>query len=88
MVSDAINQFLCLEGLMRSGRPWTVEELRHKSFEDLHALWWVCVRERNRIATQEYERRRAKAGFGEYENKERDWAVSIPWFSPTGSFWC
>ncbi|KAL9013972.1 MAG: hypothetical protein Q9173_001370 [Seirophora scorigena] len=53
------------------GRPWAVEELRHKSWEDLHSLWWVCCRERNIVATQEYERKRLKAGYGDAENKER-----------------
>ncbi|EEY18268.1 50S ribosomal protein L4 [Verticillium alfalfae VaMs.102] len=33
------------------GRAWTVKELREKGWEDLHALWWSCCRERNRIAT-------------------------------------
>lgn len=37
------------------GRAWTVEELRHKSWEDLHKLWWTCVKERNRIATMQAE---------------------------------
>lgn len=50
-----------------SGRPWTVEELRHKSWEDLHALWWVCCKDRNRIATQLKERKKMKAGYGDHE---------------------
>lgn len=37
--------------LSAHGRSWTVQELRGKSWEDLHALWWMCCRERNRIAT-------------------------------------
>ncbi|KAI4174857.1 MAG: hypothetical protein LQ346_008168 [Caloplaca aetnensis] len=57
------------------GRPWVVEELRHKSWEDLHALWWVCCRERNILVTQEYERRRLKAGYGDAEYIERTRAV-------------
>lgn len=57
------------------GRPWAVEELRRKSWEDLHSLWWICCKERNRIATESYERERLKAGYGEHESKERDIAV-------------
>lgn len=59
------------------GRPWVVEELRNKSWEDLHSLWWVCCRERNILATQEYERRRLKAGYGAAENMERFRVVSF-----------
>ncbi|KAL2753430.1 hypothetical protein ACRALDRAFT_1077508 [Sodiomyces alcalophilus JCM 7366] len=54
------------------GRPWTASELRQKSWEDLHALWWACCRERNRIATANAERSRARLGFGEYEANARD----------------
>lgn len=60
------------------GRSWTVEELRGKSWEDLHALWWICAKENNRIATASYERRRVKAGYGDAESEERDKAVSLP----------
>jgi len=59
------------------GRPWTVEELRSKSWEDLHALWWQCCKERNRIATERYERERLEAGYGEFESKKRETAVSL-----------
>ncbi|EPQ65396.1 BgtA-20946 [Blumeria graminis f. sp. tritici] len=57
------------------GRSWTVEELRGKDWEDLHALWWVCAKEKNRISTASYERKRLKAGYGDAESEERDKAV-------------
>ncbi|KAJ9302145.1 hypothetical protein DTO271G3_1011 [Paecilomyces variotii] len=59
------------------GRPWSIQELREKSFEDLHSLWWVCVKERNRIATSNLERKRLKAGYGEYEANDRDRVIRV-----------
>jgi large subunit ribosomal protein L47 len=60
------------------GRPWTVEELRRKSWEDLHALWWVCCKERNRLATARVELNRSKLGFGARELEMRDDTVCVP----------
>lgn len=58
--------------LSQHGREWTMGELRSKDWDSLHQLWWVCVKERNRLATEKLERTRLKAMYGDHEGKKRD----------------
>lgn len=53
------------------GRAWTTHELRNKDWDDLHKLWWTCIKENNRLATARIERERVGAGYGEAEEDER-----------------
>ncbi|KAJ4986776.1 50s ribosomal protein l4 [Stagonosporopsis vannaccii] len=61
--------------LAQHGREWTIGELRSKDWDSLHQLWWVCVKERNRLATEKLERARLKALYGDHEAKDRDEVV-------------
>lgn len=58
--------------LSQHGREWTMGELRSKDWDSLHQLWWVCVKERNRLATEKLERTRLNAVYGDAEAKSRD----------------
>ncbi|KAI0206344.1 mitochondrial 39-S ribosomal protein L47 (MRP-L47)-domain-containing protein [Astrocystis sublimbata] len=49
------------------GRGWAVEELRNKSWEDLHKLWWACIKEQNRLVTARKERNRLELPRSEEE---------------------
>ncbi|XP_034294817.1 large ribosomal subunit protein uL29m [Pantherophis guttatus] len=43
---------------VKSGDSWTVEQLRGKSSDDLHKLWYVLLKERNMLLTLEQEAKR------------------------------
>ncbi|KAJ3234678.1 39S ribosomal protein L47, mitochondrial [Chytriomyces hyalinus] len=47
----------------KTGRGWTCAELRTKSFEDLHKLWWICIKEQNKLLSQKDEARMFKVIF-------------------------
>ncbi|KAI9495105.1 mitochondrial 39-S ribosomal protein L47 (MRP-L47)-domain-containing protein [Zychaea mexicana] len=60
--SKGLNQFFengeALPKQIWTGRAWKASELRLKSFDDLHKLWYVLLKERNVLATQREEAKR------------------------------
>lgn len=54
------------EDLDDKSRPWAIAELRRKSFEDLHSLWYACLKERNILARENHLLKNAVGGQQDY----------------------
>ncbi|KAF7845715.1 hypothetical protein BT93_L1006 [Corymbia citriodora subsp. variegata] len=63
--------------LAAHGVGWSINQLRSKDWDDLHRLWWVCLKEMNRLHTYKAERSRVKDLYGEYESEGRRDEVSF-----------
>ncbi|KAJ3159805.1 39S ribosomal protein L47, mitochondrial [Geranomyces michiganensis] len=60
---ESLGRWSWNEDEVPTGRAWLASELRTKSFEDLHCLWWTCIKEQNRLYSQKEEARRFQIYF-------------------------
>lgn len=67
------------EDLDTTARPWTIAELRRKSFVDLHSLWYACLRERNILIREEHLQQQAMGGGANEYNKISDRIRTTMW---------
>lgn len=79
-------QFFADKKFMRSpeeldvhSRPWDIPELRRKSFEDLHSLWYTCLKERNILARENHLLRNAVGGQQEFYEQVADRVRTTMW---------
>jgi len=59
------------ENVIRVGRQWKKDELRLKSNEDLHKLWFVLLKERNMLMTMEQAYKEAVEKFPNPERLDK-----------------
>ncbi|KAG9494040.1 hypothetical protein GDO78_001733 [Eleutherodactylus coqui] len=56
---------------VKSGDAWTVNQLRCKSSEELHKLWYVLLKEKNMLLTLEQESKRQRTAMPSHERLEK-----------------
>uniref|UniRef100_A0A8D2B580 Large ribosomal subunit protein uL29m n=1 Tax=Sciurus vulgaris TaxID=55149 RepID=A0A8D2B580_SCIVU len=59
------------EEKVKSGAAWTCQQLRNKSNEDLHKLWYVLLKERNMLLTLQQEAKRQRLPMPSPERLEK-----------------